>query len=1600
MVHDGKRRSAFTASDVVPKLVTVPSLELLATATLRTSTCLNRNTYTRIQRASNMDQLHIAALEPTLPGIESNKITAIVTLIWPYSSSARQFALLLAEPDFRLRKKKGQVRVRFSGSSARAIATTGIGIGDEVILSLRGAQFVQEGTISTPGKSIDWELSYTQTLLVQVFRNGSELANLEIVNVAPTPAPRSPVRRESIASLSPAAQWTSPAFLKRVRLSDIPLFEAPYDPLATDDIDEGHDKKRRRKSYRDWTAWTYTARTPSPEKDDAPVEDNLDLHEQSPSRPTQLPRTPISPTRFGSPQRSLDSPNHQASHRQRSQHQPNEVRLLELDGTAEETEAPSGAAEITKDVESPRDVEYHELYAGPNEYPPSDPQYAFGGDTEVDTEVSTEEDDGGHFDSEDPGLSTTEANTEDQHESTSHGRDSELAEIDPTEIAEDVAEVGADDTPADQIASSVPEARQSITDLVVDTGHAPMPTQPLTIVMPPPTLPPLQTELSAPAMSTLLTPIGREPSSPTLQPLDSALLPLPSPFPGERNMGLASYLDHQAGSLDVSASGFADADQEPPKDADYILETSFFSSIGSSRSQVLHPDHESAFTPVRFTFGMDGAGWSRPLDLSSPAPEDVRKEATHATDHIVEDLSARQPDVVIDADEHASVLPQSETTEDDRSISENETEAHIGVSADAVPISETEQSGLSSQHELLVADLSGNATLDSGGEPAPSEEIPEPLGSFKSGDIVIPNGPAVVSDVGYPNLPVEMEITNVESPIEFSATAVSSFQEEVQYDQFTYGTSQPSVPEISRATPALDSDDIHPQEHDNHREFVNLDVAKEPSTTHTIPGQTAANDTPSLEILQPLSEDDLVTQLALGPTEDYIQEVFLQDEASRTSDLGINEQENPDADIKMESIEEGSLFHVETQEGDVQGRDGSSDELLIAVPDEGDKMGELHTISVPATGPARNTRSKATISLSPTREITSPQKRNTRSSKSKTSIASASRTTFSPPATRTRSTVSPSQERRTTSPYNLRSQSKLLSPTKSTSATTSTVKRLSSPEPILQDVIEPMSDAGPSRVDDDDPFPTIFEPSQDLDASQGRYSNVSFVKDSEEASLRSEQSISTVRYTDDWGGVGMHHSNLSDPVEYTTTMEQPMFLRPPPASAPEPKTKSRPKPEPRKERTPEIIDITSSSPVAPSSTHSHTSLSHRRLRSAGSNTILSPSKGRRSPSNLPSDPKEGLEDSSELRTPRGAQKSSVGVSYPELPGESGGRGEGYQISQGPSNSQALGLDSPIRSSPPAVDFTLPPLDQRPGQDSNRLLTPEPTQRTTMESQPSFTHQEPQTLPPTPQLTQMSSAGLRSFRTELNEKEENVPSTQTLEQSPVAKSTPRRNVTATDVASTSASPEPKNPSSDVDSDTSPNQPSIGLSTPLAYYTPLKDLLFFLNRSSQFHSAANPDILALVTSSTTTSKRAKKGPKHFYTTLHITDASIYPETTTVQIFRAYQTALPHADAGDAVLLRAFAVKSLNRHPSLISADESAWCVWRYGKPIWGVKRGAYGEVKAREEIKGPEVERGEGEWKEVEKVRAWWVGQVKAEVEEKERKRMKTRSRDKGKGVADV
>ena len=115
------------------------------------------------------DRVPIAQLEPSA-ALDGRSVAGIVTLIWPYSASRKTFGLLLVEPDFRLRRLKGQVRLHFTGGSAKAVARAGVRSGDQLLLSLQDVELARdESKENTPGRGIDWELRFGERVVLQVW---------------------------------------------------------------------------------------------------------------------------------------------------------------------------------------------------------------------------------------------------------------------------------------------------------------------------------------------------------------------------------------------------------------------------------------------------------------------------------------------------------------------------------------------------------------------------------------------------------------------------------------------------------------------------------------------------------------------------------------------------------------------------------------------------------------------------------------------------------------------------------------------------------------------------------------------------------------------------------------------------------------------------------------------------------------------------------------------------------------------------------------------------------------------------------------------------------------------------------------------------------------------------------------------------------------------------------------------------------------------------------------------------------------------------------------------------------------------------------------
>ena len=123
---------------------------------------------TEIAGPDQTDYIAIAHLDPSVTA-SGRRVRGIVTLIWPYSLSSQTFSILLAEPDFRLRRQRGQVRLQFKGSSAKALARCDVQSGDYLDLALSDAQWEKEESPSrTPGRGIEWELRFGERVVLQV----------------------------------------------------------------------------------------------------------------------------------------------------------------------------------------------------------------------------------------------------------------------------------------------------------------------------------------------------------------------------------------------------------------------------------------------------------------------------------------------------------------------------------------------------------------------------------------------------------------------------------------------------------------------------------------------------------------------------------------------------------------------------------------------------------------------------------------------------------------------------------------------------------------------------------------------------------------------------------------------------------------------------------------------------------------------------------------------------------------------------------------------------------------------------------------------------------------------------------------------------------------------------------------------------------------------------------------------------------------------------------------------------------------------------------------------------------------------------------------
>lgn len=246
------------------------------------------------------DATPLAQLCPDMQDASSRVVDGVVTITWPYSVVAETTAFILAEHDCRLRRDGGQLRVELRGAAARALGASAIGGGDEIRLSLRGAEWERHpAPTRLPAGTLEWQVKFSNRLLLQLRRaqgQGCETIQVDgpdardaapepdgplLRNASPPPLEASdcarpvaasdavstpsslPAKRHAASAFAPD-EYASPAFLKRARVSYGSLFDDGLDILDEEKGTRAKNKCRSRFSM-GRASWRYTSRSPTPE---------------------------------------------------------------------------------------------------------------------------------------------------------------------------------------------------------------------------------------------------------------------------------------------------------------------------------------------------------------------------------------------------------------------------------------------------------------------------------------------------------------------------------------------------------------------------------------------------------------------------------------------------------------------------------------------------------------------------------------------------------------------------------------------------------------------------------------------------------------------------------------------------------------------------------------------------------------------------------------------------------------------------------------------------------------------------------------------------------------------------------------------------------------------------------------------------------------------------------------------------------------------------------------------------------------------------------------------------------------------------------------
>ncbi|KAI2710706.1 hypothetical protein CBS147354_8546 [Penicillium roqueforti] len=231
---------------------------------------------------AQLTRVPIAQLSPDLEKLAEKSFLAAVALVWPYSSSIKTVSLLLAEPDFRLRGARGQIKVTFHGRVAERVAESHVGIGDTVSLALKDIKFVSnEDAQKTPGRSVAWDAHFENGVSLEIYRSSQPplIISVEPQVTAPHETEPASPTTPSGKSINPEFDlpsserpWGSPMFLNSTRTPLGGTIRSAFDPFTEEDgFVPGKGRKKPRYSlHRE--DWRVVNEPESPREQEAPVD--------------------------------------------------------------------------------------------------------------------------------------------------------------------------------------------------------------------------------------------------------------------------------------------------------------------------------------------------------------------------------------------------------------------------------------------------------------------------------------------------------------------------------------------------------------------------------------------------------------------------------------------------------------------------------------------------------------------------------------------------------------------------------------------------------------------------------------------------------------------------------------------------------------------------------------------------------------------------------------------------------------------------------------------------------------------------------------------------------------------------------------------------------------------------------------------------------------------------------------------------------------------------------------------------------------------------------------------------------------------------------